>query len=328
MWKKIEVLGNLIPKGRSSSAIASVGTNLYLFGGEYVPRVPVDDLLYCFDTLTSKWSVIANSNGTSPIKRLAHTMTAIGKHLYVYGGRRENEEDDLDDLHQFNTETNEWRQLTTTTGNGPQNRSYHSATNIDKMLFIFGGCQHSTQKHGDLMFGTKRMNDLHALNVDTLEWKKIDAQNPPSIRGGPTLCSGHNNQLFVHGGFNGKELGELFVCDLQSLIWKQLIPTDSVIPGPRSVHSLLPLKSGSMLITICGEKEPSKKGHLGSGEYWNDTFVYDVDANKWTKCIYDTGPSARGWIQATNVNDNTIILFGGFTGDDRINDIWQFQLQQ
>jgi N-acetylneuraminic acid mutarotase len=313
MWKKVVVDG-FVPKGRSSSALTHVNGKLYLFGGEGVPRIPVDGDLFTFDLKDHKWSVI-DTIGKRPSKRLAHTMTSIGKFLYLYGGRVQNEDDDLSDLFQYDIEKNTWCPVDTT-GESPKSRSYHSATALNGNLYLFGGCQHSKE-------GTKRMNDLHVLNLKSLEWKKIEPKNDsPCVRGGTTLTSS-GNKIYIHAGFGGKELDDFYSFDLETLYWTKIDATGD-LPGARSVHTLLALEDH--LFLFGGEKEPSQKGHEGAGLYWGDTYVFDLKKTAWHQ-IQGERPSNRGWIQACVVDKDTVAMFGGFTGDERVNDLWIFTKQ-
>jgi len=165
-------------------------------------------------------------------------------------------------------------------------------------------------------------NDLHILDTNTLKWTKINPKNDsPCIRGGTTLCNS-GNKLYLHAGFSGKELSDFWVFDLDKLIWNELKPIGD-IPSARSVHCLLPLKNGKHLFCFGGEKEPSTKGHEGSGLYHYDSFIYSIENNEWKelKPIGDI-PSARGWFAATEIKDNNICIFGGFTGKDRTDELF------
>lgn len=311
MWKKLLQQG-FIPKGRSSSSIVHNQGKLYLFGGENIPRVPVDEDLHVFDLKEAKWS-IEETKGDLPAKRLAHSMVSVGKYLFLYGGRLQNENDDLKDLFSYNVEKKEWKSITTK-GESPLSRSYHAMTSIGDLIYLFGGCQHSKE-------GTIRKNDLHMLDLKSMEWKKIVPKNdPPSIRGGPTITS-CGKYLFVHGGFSGKELDDFYSFDTEKCEWTKLEPKGT-IPGARSVHGLYKLDEKHLFV-FGGEKEPSIKGHEGSGLYFSDSFIYDVEKNEW-KEIQGEGPSARGWITGTSIDEKNLVIFGGFTGDDRVNDLWLF----
>jgi len=99
------------PGARSSHAIAIVGQKAYVFGGEFAPRVPVDNKIHVFDLETLTWSV-ADANGDVPPPRVGVSMVPIGKTIYVFGGR-DVEHNELNELYSFDTLTNKWTQLST-----------------------------------------------------------------------------------------------------------------------------------------------------------------------------------------------------------------------
>ncbi|KAG2272479.1 hypothetical protein Bca52824_067034 [Brassica carinata] len=97
------------PGARSSHAIALVGNRVYAFGGEFQPRVPVDNHLYVFDLHTLTWS-IQEASGDAPPPRVGVAMAAVGPIIYFFGGRDENHQE-LNELYSFDTSTNQWKLL-------------------------------------------------------------------------------------------------------------------------------------------------------------------------------------------------------------------------
>jgi hypothetical protein len=61
-WKRLAVpsdASSAVALKRSSNSLAIVGDKAYLFGGEAVPRTPVDDELYVID-LSSMWDYVGH----------------------------------------------------------------------------------------------------------------------------------------------------------------------------------------------------------------------------------------------------------------------------
>jgi N-acetylneuraminic acid mutarotase len=57
----------------------------------------------------------------------------------------------------------------------------------------------------------------------------------------------------------------------------------------------------------------------------NDTWIYDIKANSWKLLHLDIKPDARlGHSMVYNPVSNKILLFGGVTSNDRVNDFWEF----
>lgn len=89
--------------------MAVVGHKAYVFGGEFEPRVPLDNFLHVFDLEKRKWS-IADSKGDAPLPRVGVTMAAIGRVIYVFAGR-DKEHAELNEFFSFDTKTGEWKLL-------------------------------------------------------------------------------------------------------------------------------------------------------------------------------------------------------------------------
>ncbi len=84
MWKKASNIN--APLGRSSHTISHVGGQIYLFGGEYVPRETIDNRLWSYNIATDTWSEVQTS-GVPPAARLAHSSVVIGADIMYYAGR-------------------------------------------------------------------------------------------------------------------------------------------------------------------------------------------------------------------------------------------------
>lgn len=136
-----------------------VGQKAYVFGGEYTPRVLVDNHVHVFDIQSLTWSV-ADATGDIPPPRVGVTMAAVGGMIYVFVGGmiyvfggRDKEHVELNELYSFNTCTKKWT-LLSSGGASPPNRSYHFTASDDHRVYIFGGCGVAA-----------RLNDLWAFDV-------------------------------------------------------------------------------------------------------------------------------------------------------------------
>ena len=81
----------------------------------------------------------------------------------------------------------------------PDPRANHTAVyvaNLNK-IFIFGG-------HGGVGYQRKAFNDLHCLDCESFEWKRINPKgSPPEARGGHV--SGlvpNSDNIFIQGGWS------------------------------------------------------------------------------------------------------------------------------
>lgn len=70
-----------------------------------------------------------------PSSRWGHSAATNNGKLYILGGRNEQ---DIIDLHEFNSETSQWREIEVT-GQLPKARRRHSAIFMSGALVMFGG---------------------------------------------------------------------------------------------------------------------------------------------------------------------------------------------
>lgn len=97
------------PVARSSHAVAIVGKKAYVFGGEFEPRVPLDNDIHVFDLDTHEWSVM-EATGEKPSPRVGVAMVAVDTIVYVFAGR-DKEHKELNEFYAFDTVTGVWKLL-------------------------------------------------------------------------------------------------------------------------------------------------------------------------------------------------------------------------
>jgi N-acetylneuraminic acid mutarotase len=315
MWQQDPASTNA-PTERSSVTINSLNDKLYIFGGESSFRQPSGNEMFIYDINNKQWTVVKNE--TSPSPRLAHSSVILDNKIFVYGGR-DSDGKDLDDLYIFDTDTLNWN-LSNSSTNTPGLRSYHSAAAIESRnsFYVFAGC------------GTSgRLNSLYQFDANVDSWNEVNTSGDvPSVRGGPGFSSIGDNLLYVYAGFNGQEMNDLYFIDLRDGKWRNI--TDSATgekPEPRSVHAMCSL--GTDIFVFGGEGAPSQTGHEGAGSYLNDAYLFNTETNEWRSITAADSerPSKRGWLSCTNVGKDQVVLFGGFNGESRFNELNWFTRQ-
>ncbi|EEC84159.1 hypothetical protein OsI_30530 [Oryza sativa Indica Group] len=320
-WVKLEQKGDG-PGARSSHAITLVGGTAYAFGGEFTPRVPVDNAMYAFDLKSQCWSAL-DASGDVPPPRVGVTMASVGATVYMFGGR-DQEHKELNELYSFDTATNRWTLLSSGAGDGPPHRSYHSmvadAAGGGK-VYVFGGC-------GD----AGRLNDLWAYDVAAGRWEALPSPGEAcKPRGGPGLAVA-GGKVWVVYGFSGEELDDVHCYDPGTGEWSTVETTGGGgggdKPSPRSVFCAAGI--GKHVVVFGGEVDPSDLGHLGAGKFSAEAFALDTETGAWAR-LDDAGehhPGPRGWcaFSAGEVDGRRgLLVYGGNSPtNDRLGDIYFF----
>lgn len=307
-WRELPQLGD-VPKSRSSHGVSCVddGKKLVLWGGEHAPRVPVPTDTYIYSIETGHWSSLAASEAPPP--RVAHAQAAIGNTVFVHGGRREVAEDSaLGDLHAFDVMTGRWSELSAT-GTTPCARNYHAACSGGNALYVFGGCG-----------SAGRLADLWRYDCSSGKWEELPSSDAIKGRGGAGFVAGQSN-LWVIGGFTGKESSDIHRFDLIAGAWHQVEASSSnereftarSVFG-RGFHSCTASGCGfsESIFVFGGEIDPSDLGHAGAGQFCNETFCLDTSTCTW-RLLAGKGdaPVARGWMASTDLPGRGMIISGG-----------------
>lgn len=187
-----------IPVSRTNHAAASVGSKMYIFGGnnnnEHGVYQVLDDL-YMLDTETLTWSR-PKTTGDRPCARSGHTLTTIGKKLFLFGGGVWNEDHGwvhkFNDLHVLDTETMHWTKPICS-GN-VDTSTFPIAYAVGRYLFIFGG-------------GSKPQhcvtNDMYVLDTSTFNWSMPPVSGTlPQPRDMGSACVVDRTVYFI-GGYAG-----------------------------------------------------------------------------------------------------------------------------
>lgn len=185
------------PTPRSRSSATVVDTKAFLWGGVFKDEhnsIQYYQDFHVFDLVSNKWVKIEVGGGLAPSPRAGHSMTLIGKKLYLFGGGTMNNQY-LNDIHAFSTETLRWEQLTVQ-GFPPSARVMHQATAYQNKIIIFGG--------DDQNLGFS--DQLYVFDTVRSKWV-----NPPVKGDSPGARWGHGmfvygERMYTFGGYNGKYL--------------------------------------------------------------------------------------------------------------------------
>lgn len=234
------------------------------------------------------WQSIVDMKGSMPTPRGGHSMTQVGRLLYVFGGC------DVimqcyNDLHTYNTDTQVWSRIDYD-GDPPSARGGHTATLLGTRLIIFGGSARGQE-----------YNDLYEYNTISNAWKNLLPYGErPNGRSNHAADLDSDGNLVIVAGFSTRGyLNDVWVYNPAYNLWVQF-ETAGEAPTPRELHSFnIRGKAGYMY------------GGFHSGGVSSELYVLDLELMTWSRPADDGYlPEGReGHISA--IISEYLYIFGG-----------------
>uniref|UniRef100_A0A8W8LML5 Fibronectin type-III domain-containing protein n=1 Tax=Magallana gigas TaxID=29159 RepID=A0A8W8LML5_MAGGI len=256
-----------------------------------------------------KWKRVTNTTGPCPRPRHGHRAVAIKDLMVVFGGGNEGI---VDELHVYNTATNQWF-VPAVRGDIPPGCAAYGFICDGTRILVFGGM---------VEYG-KYSNELYELQASRWEWKRL---KPKSCKNGPPPCPrlGHSftllgNKAYLFGGLaNDSEdpknnipryLNDLYVLELKphsnTLAW-EFPPTIGQPPPPRESHTCVGYaeKDGRRpRLIIYGGMSGCRLG---------DLWQLDIDTYTWIKPVVQGIPPLPRSLHSANVIGHRMYVFGGW----------------
>jgi len=304
-WSVVKPFGGCQPpKQRSLHASIVVGDCLYIFGG-YDGSSRVNDF-YKFSFKASKWSQI-HPAGSSPTARDRHVVVSYAEKIYIFAGYDGNNR--VNDFWQYDTEHEVWSTVDPALGNPPTPRHSHSGVEYDGSMYIFAG------------YDGNYRSDFHRYNFPQRKWSIVPVKGSVPKARYRTSAVAYKNRMLVVGGHDGaKHLNDFYQFNFDTLEWSMVETTGQVPPpSPRDSHSAV----------ICGDSMYLFGGSTGSAR--NDLYAFSFETDQWTEVRTTPGaqksnvPCPR-FCHTCDVYNNSLYVFGGYDGQQRLNDFWQFKL--
>jgi hypothetical protein len=194
-----------------------------------------------------------------------------------------------------------WDRLVETTASRPRQRMYAASAIVSDKFYLLGGWDPGAPGSGG-----EFLDDIWCLDLQSKDWKKLDAKLPYPVSR-HAGCAIGNSRIVVHT-FKGLLV---FDCDSGSVTEQ---PTTGEAPDGLSMCAIAPLNNGNSLLLFGG----STKTQQLSG----DTYVLDTTTWKWNKqqqqLLKDQKddddasiPGPRASACAASVGGNQVVVFGG-----------------
>jgi len=334
-WKALEATPeNEIPPPRSMHTACLVEESLFVFGGEEGDFGTMPRDLWRFNLRTSTWErVKVNPVSEQPPGRKQHTLFAMGRALYLFGGsygRVGGMAGFHGDIWVFDITKSVWRNLTPKSNGGPASdtpcgRRAHTCDVWDKHAYIFGGEGEKGAVCGDL-WRFEVNPDLHprqctvdfgyGIVQESREgwWTQVGAPDSGPV---PSARSEHSSValeagVFVFGGrgAGGQSLGDLWRYDADSECWHQ------VSDGREMLRKLNSLRSQAEQVNILDKEHRSTRAGIAA----NIASIERSDSLE--------GPRPRYGKGNLVLAQGEIYLYGGFAAPKQrcLGDLWKLQL--
>lgn len=302
-WTPLPVSGPR-PSARYKHAAVAVDQKLYVSGGSRNGRYLSD--MHILDLQTLSWSspplTLEPNAKTESLQEIfpatsGHSMIKWTKKLLIVGGHSKNASDTVTVLF-IDLESLQCGVLETS-GNVPAARGGQSVSLVGSRLIMFGG--EGKQR--------KLLNDVHALDLETLTWEVLKTVNaPPAPRFDHAAAVYSDRYLLIFGGCSHSVFfNDLHVLDLLTMEWSQ----------PQIQGDLVNARAGHAGINIGGKWYIVGGGDNKTGAL--DTLVLDMSklALSVLTSVKERDPLASEGLSVSSalVNDeNVLISFGGYNG--------------
>lgn len=293
---------------RVNHAAVPVHEKIYSFGGyctgdDYKRKRPID--VHVLNTVNYRWNVLKTPEANQPqyydipYQRYGHTAVVYNELVYVWGGR--NDDAACNVLFCFDTTTHLWSRPKVS-GDIPGARDGHSACVINSCMYIFGGYEEETDQFSQ---------DVHMLNLKTLEWSYIKTKGePPSYRDFHSatpighlmyIFGGRGNLSGPHHSQDEVYCDQIVYFDTRLQKWHRPEVSGWIPVGRRSLSAFC--YKGCLFVF---------GGYNGiQMKHYNDLLRYDPNVRRWSIIKpRGIGPCPRRRQSCCVIGDR-VFLFGG-----------------
>ncbi|OGL47316.1 MAG: hypothetical protein A2161_17100 [Candidatus Schekmanbacteria bacterium RBG_13_48_7] len=316
-WTWTELSTTSAPPGRRGHAGIPFDVLFIIFGGDLGGTF--DNEIYLLDMPGSTWSPITPMSVDRPTPRFGHTMIdsivdgELG--LLIFGG---NDGSLLNDLWFYNLATDEWMEITGTSGDIPPPMMGCSAVSLilgTGEMIIFGGYTGSGYSNEIYSYSPPPVNEWTLLSSVT------DPPPPRTEQSAILIPDSTGDTILIFGGKDSSVyFNDLWKFDLASTTWTEISAAGD-IPAARASHTAVYNDTDNQMIVFGGETPVCN----------DDTYILNLSTNNWTELIPLISPDARA--EHVSIWDNLsgsysrMVTYGGNCITTVFSDTWEFSVQ-
>jgi len=304
------------PRGGAPAVWIPHNQRMLFFGG----MSPIMDDTWAYKTSENTWQHIAAENRLPPPPRCHHSLVAdkMGEVVLMFGGFAINNR--YNGTWRYDAKENYWEKLDIQ-GPLPDKRCLHTATYIEStnQMLIFGGIV------GAGTFESNFFQDTWLLNIDVMEWEKVQAGvNPGKRAGAISFYAGSENSVYLWGGRKVDTFPtNLWKFNVEQKTW-QKVETTGQSPEGKEDPVYFWNQEDQILYVALGRNTTLENPHP------KDAYELNMESKKWQKLPEQNLPSGR-WRSsvAYDFETDTGYMFGGWIGheDKKMNDIWKYNME-
>ncbi|XP_038636102.1 host cell factor 2-like isoform X2 [Scyliorhinus canicula] len=331
-WRRVTGATGPVPRPRHGHRVVAIKELMIIFGGG---NEGIVDELHVYNTATNQWFIPA-VRGDIPPGCAAYGFICDGTRILVFGGMVEYGKYS-NDLFELQASRWEWKKLKPKPPkNGPQPcpRLGHTLCLVGNKCYLFGGLANDSEDPKNNI--PRYLNDLYTVELRTgsgvVGWDiPVTHGTPPPPRESHTAVvykDSKKPKMIIYGGMSGCRLGDLWILDVESLVWTKPATKGST-PLPRSLHSATVI--GNKMFVFGGwvplvMDDVKVATHEKEWKCTNTLAYLHLDGNMWTPIVSDTlednVPRARAGHCAVAIHTRLYI----WSGRDGYRKAWNNQV--
>lgn len=269
----------------------------------YLILSPISGLLYA-----QSWSQLPTTGNPAVRTNSTSIYVQSGNRMILFAGR--NSTGNLNDVWSLNLNTNEWQNLTPSSGLMPAPRITPNAVydSLMNRMIIWSGQ------------GSELYNDVWSFNLSNNSWQELWPDG--NVTGAPLKRYGTaavfdpiNRRLVSFAGFTTSgRFEDTWYFQVDSLRWTDR--TNSFHPELRCLHSAYITPDRTRMIIYGGQ-------HNGAlGDIWS----LNLNSFIWTNNTPPIIPESRWFSPVVCTNSNYAVIFGGQNSQTILGDLWKFSI--